>query len=170
MALNIPLYQIGASLTSVVITGQTVSLSGALTDSGTAFTLTAYTDDLDVVVSKRLNEISAVNGTIENFVRIINAVGFTIRIVRAEAIAGVQQDPSPFFKEVVAGTFDYWKLVYVVGVAGTPGSQETVTIFGAIENLQDGQPDKGRQLSTLSFRQVEVVSGGNLISIDRAVT
>lgn len=171
MALNMPLYQVGASLSSVVITGQTVSLLGALSDSGTSHTLSAYIDDVDVTIQKRLNEISAVNGGMENYVRIINALSWALRIVKPNAIAGVQVDPSPFFKEIVAGTFDYWKVVYINGVASaTLGSEETVTIYGVIEDMQDGQPDKGRQTSVLSFRNIEVISGGNTVTIARVVT
>ena len=164
MSVNTALNQIGQDLTSVVLTGQTIAATGIVTDSVTVVTATAFTDDLDAQITRVLEEITPINASEENFVKIINGFSFAVTLIKINAGAGAQTDPNPVLTGVLAG-FDYWKLVYINGVAG--GSQETVTIYGIINNIGEGVHGKGRQTSPCTFNSVSV--SGAAISFTRVV-
>ena len=162
MAINTSLYQIGQRLTAVNLTGLTISKAGVVTDSATVIACTVRTDDLDVQISRILEEITPINSGSENFVKTINGYSFAITILKVDAIGGAQVDPSPFFTETVNNNFDYWKLVYVNGISG--GSEETVTIYGIINNIGDGVHGKGRQTSPTTFNSIDISGGATPVT------
>lgn len=152
---NIPIFQTGQDLTSITLTKQTLSAAGVLGDS-TVFAFTAIIDGNDVSLGKVLDEISPLNADIENAVPIIDTYSLRLTLIKADTIAGVHDDASVMFQAFIDSLTnndgDHWKLIYINGTPG--GSQETVTIFGILEELSEGIHGKARQNVTLSLRSI----------------
>lgn len=143
---NIPLWQLGRHLTSVVITGQNVGTSGALTDSTSSATLTAKINGLDEALTPTKQEINALNTTRENNVVVSDGFSFNLNILKVND----GTDPNPL--RTLITNFDYFKLVFV---QGTGGSAKTTTAYSSRNAMNASFQGRGSQIATLALDSVD---------------
>lgn len=141
----IPIPQRGRNLYTVVLTPQTVGTAGALSD-GTPITLSAKIDGLSEDHQAALENISALNSTRAHNLVIEDDMTITFRILKVND----NTDPNPLI--TAALTSDVFKAVWT---QGDNGSAKTVTAYGSRENVSDAFEGKGKQIASLSLRQVD---------------
>lgn len=145
MASTIAKYQKGVNLTAITLTVQTVAADGTLSD-GTAYALTAEIEEVDLGLTKNLEEVSPVNATFENYHPVIDSFQLRLNVLT------VNDTSDPNELALAYWNNDYFKLVYVVGTE--TGSIETITLYCVGEDLSTGVKGKGRQIATLTLRPI----------------
>ena len=143
---TIALKQLGRHLTSVVITGQTISTAGVLSDSTNVATLTAKMEGLDESLEANLEEISSLNSVKDNYVVTSDSFSGTLEIQKVND----STDPNPL--RTLWGLHDNFKLAWT---EGTGGSAKTVTMYIVRERMGASFRGKGKQIASLSFRNAD---------------
>ena len=145
MAIN-PQYQLGRHLISCVVTPQTVAANGALTD-GTGITISAVMESTDQSLRPTNEEISPINSTRDNMVRVSDGHFLSLSILKVNG----GTDPAPLRTAILAG--DIFKVVIV---EGTGTSARTTTAYYTRGEYNDGFQGKGKQIARLSLEPVDV--------------
>lgn len=140
--------QLGKHLTSVVITGQSVSAAGVFSDgsSPAAVTITTRMDGIDYELAADHEEISSLNSPRQN--NVITSDGATCSIDTFKVANG---DPEPLRTLVAA--YDYFKLVWVE-ISGT--AVYTCTYYGVRGTARGGFRGKGKQMAGLNFLPADI--------------
>lgn len=139
--------QTGKHLISVVLTGQSVSTAGVLSDSTSVATVSAVIDGLDESYAPEREEINALNTTRRNEVVLSDGNSYTLRVFKVNN----GSDPQPM--RTLIQSFDYFKLVWV---EGTGGSAKTATAYGVRGAYSDGFNGRGKQIASLELGPVDV--------------
>lgn len=146
---TIPQFLLGRGLTSVVITPQSVSAAGVLSD-GAAKTVTTVVDSIQKTINPVHEEINPVNSTRANNVITHDDGGLTLSIIEVNN----GSDPNPL--EAIVLTNDVFKVVFTKGTA--TGSTVTWTDYFVRGQCSFGISGRGKQIATLELLQVDAGS------------
>lgn len=147
---TVPKPQLGQHLVSVTITGQTIGNDGALANGTNPAAVTVQTvlRELNLTVATERVEINGMNSIRQNEVILSSGVSLSIGIF----LVNNTTDPNPL--EKMAATYDYFKVVWVVGTA--TGSVETHTFYGVRGNLEIDAGGRGERMATLELGPCDI--------------
>lgn len=143
---TIPQWLLGRHLTSVVITPQSVSSAGVLSD-GTAKTVTTVVDSIQANISPVHEEINPVNSTRANNVITHDDSGITLSIIEVNN----GSDPNPL--EAIVLTNDVFKVVFTKGTVTSYAA--TWTGYFTRGQCSFGISGRGKQIASLELLQVD---------------
>lgn len=143
---SIPLFQIGQDLISMTIDTVTVGATGTLTDDVAVTTVTGTIQEIGIAPEAVLEEISPMNATQRNHVKIIDDISYTLSVLKVND----GTDPNPLFAKFL--TKDIFKLVWT---EGTGASATVNTAYVIRQAWADGLSGKGQQIGTFTFAQID---------------
>lgn len=155
---TVPMFQLGKHLVSVIITGQSVSTAGVLSDSTAAAstaTLTAVIDDMEEDSSPEHEEINSLNSTRRNQVLVSDGTNLNLGVIKVNNGG----DPQPL--RTLIQSYDYFK---VVAVEGTNASARTATGYYTRGSYGHGFRGRGKQVARLSLVECDPGSAQVVIS------
>jgi len=152
MAIN-PQYQLGRHLISATVTPQVVAANGGLTN-GTPINISAVMESTEQSLRPTNEEISPVNSTRDNMVRVSDGHFLNLSILKVNG----GTDPTPLRTAIFSAD-----IFLVTIVEGTGTSARTVAGYYTRGEYNDGFQGKGRQIARLAFEPVD--AGANSITV-----
>lgn len=143
---SIPIFQIGQNLTAMTIDTVSVSATGTLTADVDVTTVTGTIMEVGLAPEAVLEEISPMNATQRNHVKIIDDITYTLSVLKVND----GTDPNPLFAKFL--TKDIFLLVWT---EGTGASATTYTAFVIRQAWSDSVSGKGQQIGTFTFAQID---------------
>lgn len=153
MSATIPMPLLGRHLTSVVITGQTVSSAGVLSDGTSIIVAAAPPNAQNVFRTGQFSsepeavEVNAANTSQRNEIVVSDGMSLTLEIFKVNN----GNDPDPLMALHLA--YDVFKVVWVEGTV--IGSVQTCTFYGRRGNLTTGIQGRGEQIAEAQFGPVD---------------